>query len=95
MTVIVRIIALAGGTGTASSPHEGRWVRYWNPHTRAGVCELETTVNRAEARRFASPDVVMAEWRTVSVVEARRPWDGEPNRPLTGLSIQTQAVFDA
>ena len=33
---------------------------------------------------------VHQEWSTVSRVEPTRPWDGKPNRPLAGVSIEIE-----
>lgn len=86
MSVIVKVMAYSNGRG---SPHDGRYVVHWNPHTRFGVCEVHTTGNRALAHRFADYEAVMRDWKTVSDVQPTRP-DGEPNRPLTALIIESE-----
>ena len=73
--------------------HEGRYVVRWNPHTHAGLefLDIETTAAPNKARRFNGAEY-LDEWRTVSRVEPRRPWDGLPNRPLTVLTIESIEV---
>lgn len=83
--VIARVIRAADGSPT---PHDNRWVKAWNPHTEAGTLELTSTADIAEALRFENALDVLREWQTVSLVEPRRPWDGRPNRPLTGVTIE-------
>jgi hypothetical protein len=85
MSVLVRIIADANGNPT---PHDGRWVVRWNPHTKFGVCDIQSTSDIRKARRFANPGHAVEEWRTISRVQLIRPTDGKPNRPLNGLSIE-------
>jgi len=69
------------------TPYDGRYVVRWNPHTKAGLLDLTTTANIAKATRF-SFETAMEEWRTISQVEKVRPWDGQPNRPLTAVTIE-------
>lgn len=82
--VVVRVIALADGR---SCPHSGRYVVAWNPHTEAGVLELTSSADLAEAQRFERL-MAWVEWTTVSSCQSHRPWDGKLNRPLTGVTIE-------
>lgn len=84
MSVLVKIASLADGSKT---PHDGRYLKRWNPHTEFGTCEIDTTADRAKAKRFADVVKALAEWKTVSRRQTYRP-DGELNRPLTGLTIE-------
>lgn len=84
MTNIVRIVGTANG---GSTPHDGCYVVAWNPHTKFGTCEIDTTRDLTKARRFKNPAQILDEWTTVSVVQRKRP-DGKPNRPLSGLTIE-------
>lgn len=81
---VARVISDANGDET---PHDGRFVKRWNPHTVYGICDLSSTDDLQAAKKFATASEAMAEWRTVSEVAPRRP-DGLPNRPLTGLTIE-------
>lgn len=83
-TCVVRVVQRADGSST---PHDGRYVVSWNPHTKAGVLELTSTTDLAEATHFPWPDV-FDQWKTVSKRQPTRPWDGKPNRPLTGVTIE-------
>lgn len=84
MSVIVKVHGTGGGGRT---PHDGRYVRSWNPHTRYGILDLSSTADPFQARRFADLRAVLEEQRTVSHRERRRP-DGRENRPLTGINIE-------
>jgi hypothetical protein len=84
MSVLVKVASLADGGKT---PHDGRYLRRWNPHTEFGTCEIDTTASRAKAKRFADAGEVLAQWKTVSRAQTFRP-DGNLNRPLTGLTIE-------
>lgn len=86
---VIRIVGTANGT---RSPHDGRYVVRWNPHTRFGTLALHSTAEVAWARRFTAEEAVR-EWKTISRVEPRRP-DGEPNRPLSGLTCELVEVAD-
>ena len=81
--VVVRVMCHADGTPT---PHDGRYVVAWNPHTPYGTCSIDTTDDIRQARRFRAPQALMT-WRAVSHVEPIRP-DGRPNRPLSGLTVE-------
>lgn len=83
MKSIVRVICAADGRKT---PHDGRYVVAWNPHTPAGELELTSSDNPHDARQFAQNEL-WDEWRAISNVQPKRPWDGMPNRPLTGLNL--------
>ena len=89
MTCIVQIVCAGDGSPT---PHDGYWVVSWNPHTRAGVCALHSTPNKDRARRFESKAQALEEWGTISNRQGIRPWDGKPNKPLTGLTIEITEV---
>ena len=86
MAVIIRIIGAA--PGGQPTPHDGKFVVHWNPHTEYGIAELETSDDPCKARVFADVLEAWREWSTVSDVQATRP-DDKPNRPLTGLSIES------
>lgn len=88
MKSIVRVICRSDSQPT---PHDGRYVVAWNPHTPAGVLELTSTDDKAKARRFDTPEA-FAEWQTISEVEPIREWDRKPNRPLTGITIEIERV---
>lgn len=82
--VVVRVVGRADGGKT---PHDGRYVTAWSPHTTAGTLVLTSTADVARARRFTRKEA-FCEWREVSRVQPVRPWDGKPNRPLSGVSIE-------
>lgn len=82
--VVVRIMGRADGGKT---PHDGRYVAAWSAHSSAGTLALTSTAELARARRFTRREA-FCEWREVSRLQPRRPWDGRPNRPLTGITIE-------
>ena len=88
MKVILRVIGRADGNGT--TPHDGRYVLAWNPHSEAGTLELTSTADRSQAQVFNHADA-LRQWRTVSRIEPQR-WDGRPNRPLTAITVEIRPV---
>ena len=88
MSRTVKVVCASDGSRT---PHDGRYVVAWNPHTEAGVLELTSTSDITQARWFRDGNE-FAEWRTISRVQPIRPWDGKPNRPLTAVSIETENI---
>jgi hypothetical protein len=89
MAVTAKVFCASDGSPT---PHDGRYVSWWNPHTEAGVLECVTTDDLAEAKTWATITEVFAERRTVSKVQPTRPWDGLPNRPLMGIAVEIDNV---
>lgn len=83
MSVVVRIMCGPGGSAT---PHDGRYVVRWNPHTPYGVCRVDSTDDIRQARRFANAAEALAVWNTVSHVDPVR-FDGKANKPLAALTI--------
>lgn len=85
----VKVVSRADGR---SSPHDGRWIVACNPHVNAGDLDVRTTEDRAQACIFT-----LEEWwnlyRTTSRVQRVRPWDGKPNRPVTGLNYILDPVL--
>lgn len=89
--VVVKIVGAANGRTT---PHDGRWLVEWSPHTEAGTLALTSSRSRTRARCFGGPGQVWREMRAISSVEPVRPWDGEPNRPLSALTLQIEPLLD-
>lgn len=85
MSVIVRVISDSTGQPT---PHDGRYVVGWDPHTPAGVLAMDSSPHRRDAHVFADVQEVMAQRHTISSVQCVRPWDGLPNRPLTAFAVE-------
>jgi hypothetical protein len=84
---IIRVISASNGRPT---PHDGRYVLHWNPHTEFGVLELVSVSDPALARRFSLGEIV-AQRRTISRVQSRRP-DGAPNRPLLAITVVVERI---
>jgi hypothetical protein len=85
---VIRVVGAADGSPT---PHDGRYVTAWDWNTNAGTLSLTSTANRDEAALF-SPKDALEQWRQVSRIEPRRPWDGKPNRPLTAITVELVPV---
>ena len=85
-----KLVKVEGAADGSTTPHDGRYVVAWNPHTEFGTLELTSTADKAKAARFTNAQV-FEEWNTVSRVQPRRP-DGKPNKPLTGITISTEPV---
>jgi hypothetical protein len=83
MAYVVLII----GSPSAKTPHDGRWLVAWDPNTEAGTLSCTSTDEVREARQFERAGDALDEWKTISSVQPTRPWDGKPNRPLSGLTI--------
>jgi hypothetical protein len=85
MTACVRIVGAADGVTV--TPHDGRFLVAWNPHTKAGTLELTSTADPRKAARLELA-AILEQWRTQSRKQPLRPWDGKPNRPLTAVTIE-------
>lgn len=85
--VIIRIV---GGADGSPTPHDGKYVIAWDPHTEFGTLGLTSTDEVARATRF-DPHQAVREWQTISRTQPTRR-DGRPNRPLTGISIALEAA---
>lgn len=91
MSSIVRIVgAPIPGIRT---PHDGRFVVSWDPHTAHGEIRITSAADWKQARLFADAQEVLAEYGTVSKVQRVRP-DGGANRPLTALTIEVIGLQD-
>ena len=81
--VILRVLGAADGTPT---PHDGRYVTDWNPHTLFGILAVNSTADRDKATVFESHEA-MERWKAISSIQKRRP-DGRANRPLSALTVE-------
>lgn len=87
MKVTIQVLGAADDTKT---PHDGRYVVAWTPHTRYGTLACTTTQDRAQASRFTKAEAYMR-WRTISMRDPVRP-DGKPNRPLAALNCVFEEI---
>lgn len=85
LPVIVRVMCTSDGQRT---PHDGRYVVEWDPHTRAGILSLKSSDDPADAHIFSSAAEVLEQRRMISHAQATRPWDGKPNRPLMAVAVE-------
>lgn len=84
MSVVVRVLH-TNGLGVMP---DDTWVQSWDVEAFDGLGGVDYTRDLDEARVFADAGEAMSEWRTQSVLRPRRDHDGEPNRPLTALTIE-------
>jgi hypothetical protein len=80
---VIRAVAFANGM---YCPHAGQWLKSYNPDAFGGQGYADFTRNISEAKRFASFEDAMRFWKQASNLRPLRP-DGQPNRPLTALTI--------
>lgn len=85
MTVV--IVACGFADDREPCPHAGLYLADFDFDAFGGLGFGEFTSDRAKAKRFKDAGEALKFWKTVSTVLPRRP-DGEPNRPLTCLSVE-------
>ncbi len=84
---VINVVGAAAGTTT---PHDGRYVVTWDPHTKFGILAMTSTADRTKATVFDFEDA-FEQWRAVSKVDPVR-YDGKPNRPLTAVSVSFETA---
>lgn len=85
MTVVIRIVGLANGEQSGA---EGQFVHEYTPNGFEGRGDLVLTRVRDRAKRYPDAAAAMEDWRRVSETHPVRPWDGEPNRPMTAFTVE-------
>jgi len=83
---LIRAVDFANG---APCPFAGQWLKEFDFDADDGRGFGVFTDNRAEAVRFGSRRLALLFWRTTSSIKPIRE-DGEPNRPLTAMSIDIE-----
>jgi hypothetical protein len=98
----VKLIRILGYVDGSPCRHEGRYVAYYDPNgsgrdERMGPLrfDLRTTDDPAEAQRYVDTAQAHRAWSERSKKQPYRPWDGKPNRPLTGFSVEIIDADDA
>ena len=84
------VVQLANGR---RNEHCGRWVRSFRAdrgNVYRGV--LQTTPHASEALTFETHAEAHAFWTQTSPAEPVRPWDGKPNRPMTGYWVLIEEI---
>lgn len=72
----------------------GTFISAFDPDAHDGRGEASYTRNPRRAVTFDSPTEAMAYWQQTSTVRPLRE-DGEPNRPLTAISVALVRLPDA
>jgi hypothetical protein len=83
---VVRIIGLVDGR---RNEHSGTWLESFDPERGRDPYrgQLRSTGQLARARHFDSQPDAHAYWTQRSKRQPARPWDGQPNRPMTAYTI--------
>jgi hypothetical protein len=69
----------------------GTWLQRYDPDAYEGHGEVVATMDPADAMRFADTAAAMEEWKRPSTVRPTRA-DGEPNRPLSALTVSIEEL---
>jgi hypothetical protein len=83
------------GTGAAygsPTPHDGRYIVAWNPHSSACILALTPTADRAEAYVFDDVAEVTPEHEQPGSADSTM--DGNPNRPLMAIMVEFMPFGD-
>ena len=91
MTLLIKALGFANGR---SCPHEGQYLKAFDFEYENGIGYGDFTDDPSEAMKFDSFRDAMEFWKTQSKVRPIRP-DGEPNRPLTALSISLERYAES
>lgn len=81
--VVMRCLALADGTTDPARCPTNQFLKDYDPETG----ESEWTFAMSEALTLPAADA-MTLWRSVHPTQPVRPWDGQPNRPLTAFTVE-------
>jgi hypothetical protein len=74
-------------------PHAGQFLKSFDHEAHNGQGDGVFTKKLERAKRFDSREELFAFWQKQSTVRPLRP-DGEPNRPLTALTVTLEPVED-
>lgn len=101
MTTEQYVMRCAGVAGQVLGPDNsqqspvGQYLKSFDPEAHDGFGWADWTNSLAEAQRFDSQIEVFACWKQTSKVRPTRPWDGQPNRPLTVFTVEALTVAAA
>jgi hypothetical protein len=84
------MVALGFANGVPC-PHAGQYLLSFDHEHDDGLGWGEFTKNRAKAKRFDTREELFEFWTRVPKCRPLRP-DGQPNRPMTALSVTTEPV---
>jgi hypothetical protein len=83
----MKLIQAIGFANGMPCPHAGQYLESFDHEVFNGEGYGEFTPDPAKAKRFPDFAAAVLFWRRPSKVRPRRP-DGEPNRPLTALTVE-------
>ena len=86
MTCAIQVVGVQSPRGLVRCSLSGQYLRAFRVHAHDGRAPIPTTRHPEKAAVFPTPKEALEFYRTRSVVVPTRP-DGEPNRPLTALTI--------
>jgi hypothetical protein len=84
------IVALEFANGTPC-PHAGQYLKSFDHEAHNGQGRGIFTKSLAKAKQFDSQEDIFAFWKQQANCRPLRP-DGQPNRPMTALSITIEPV---
>lgn len=84
MTTVIKIVSWADGRPTHA---DGQYLCDWLQEA-SGRLNIDTTTDPRKARHYDNAGAAMAAWREQSTERPLREWDGQPNRPLTALTVE-------
>lgn len=83
---LIRAVGFANGV---PCPHEGQYLETFDFEASGGRGYGTFTPHAERALQFATAGDAIAFWRTPSATVPTRP-DGQPNRPLTALTVEIE-----
>lgn len=87
---VIRAICFANGT---PCPHAGQFLKSANFEAFGGQGHMTFTDDIDKALKFATAGDAIALWGTQSKTKPLRP-DGQPNKPLTALTVEIEDARD-
>ena len=87
------VIIARGFASGAPCNHEGMYLQNFDHDAFNGQGWGTFTPKRSRARRFADQLAAIDFWKQQSTVRPLRP-DGEPNRPMTALTVEIAPLED-
>lgn len=90
MKYVLRIIDVPGIVVAPTTITVGHYIERFDPDYCFPVGRVITTEDKGKAKRFDDMASALAYWKQ-ELGDAPR-WDGQPNRPLTALSVEVERI---
>jgi hypothetical protein len=85
----VKVIRAVGFANGQYCPHEGQYLKKADFEAFGGQGHMTFTNDVNKALKFATAGDALIFWQTTSKTRPKRP-DGQPNRPLTALTVEIE-----